>query len=293
MTTSLAVPADRVARGILFAVLSFGCFSATDATVKWLSADYSVFQIMLFSCLFAFLPVGAFVAGNGGLTAIRPKHPRMAWLRGCLVTGSALCILSALTTLPMSEGYAIVFSGPLIVTVLSVPLLGEAVGRHRWAAVAVGFAGVLIMLRPGFQAVETGHLLALASAILFAASLIVLRRLGRDENGSALLVVLLASTILVVAPVVPAIWRLPAPGDFGLMLLAGLTSGLAHIFLVLAFREAPAAIVSPFQYTQMVWAVIFGLWLFGDRPDPVTFSGATVVIASGLYILWRETRSRR
>ena len=284
---------DRILRGILFAVLTFALFAGMDATVKWLSADYAVGQIVFIVAGTALVPVGLFVAGNGGLRALKPRSPGRVWLRAALVAASTLCTLQGFASLPLAEGYAIAFTVPLLVTVLSVPLLREAVGIHRWPAVAVGFAGVIVMLRPGFQTLAPGHFLMIASALLFASSLIVLRRLGRSESGPALIVTLLACLLLLTGPLAVAAWKTPDAAALGLMLLAGLAFGSGHAFLVLAFREAPAALVSPFHYTQILWALFYGAWLFGDRPDPVTLAGASVVIASGLYTLWRETRRSR
>lgn len=290
MTMAAETIGDRVLRGIGFAVLTFGLFSASDATVKWLSADYSIFQILFFSTVTAFLPVGAFVTASGGLATVKPRYPGLVWLRSFLVTGTAIFTVLGFSFLPLTEGYAIIFSGPLIVTVMSVLFLKEKVGWHRWAAVFVGFLGVMVMLRPGFQEISFGHVCALIATTLFAASNIVLRGMGRGENIGALLIILLVSTLIVTGPVMAAVWKTPTLPHLATMCLAGLFAGSAQIFLVAAFREAPVATVSPFQYTQMIWAVVLGYLLFGDQPQFFTMTGAAIVIASGLYLLWRESR---
>lgn len=293
MTAAVAPrPADRPALGILFAVLSFGCFSGADAVVKWLSGNYTVFQAIFVGTFFAFIPVLVLVGATEGFRAIRPNRLGLVVLRGALVTAAALAVLLSFTYLPMTDGYALVFCSPLIVTALSPWLLGEAVGWRRWAAVAAGFAGVMIMLRPGFATLTVGHLFAFASAVLFALGLIVLRRIGHRESNAALLVGLLLTTQAMLLPLMPAVWVTPGLGDLALMALSGTLAGFAHIFLVLAFKAAPAPVVAPFQYSQMLWGVLFGLLLFGDRPTPYVLVGAAIVVACGLYILHRERTAR-
>jgi len=282
--------ADRPVAGIAFAVLSFGCFSGADAVVKWLSGGFTVFQSMFVATWFAFVPVLALVLATEGVAGLRPKRPALVVLRGALVTSAALCVLWSFTRLPMTDGYALVFAAPLIVTALAPLVLGETVGWRRWAAVVIGFLGVIVMLRPGFAVLDVGHVAAFASAILFALGLLVLRRLGAEESNGALLVGLLATTQVMVAPLMPFLWVTPGAGDIALMALSGMLAGGAHIFLVLAFKAAPAPVVAPYQYSQMIWGIVFGLVLFGDRPDPVVLLGAAVVVGSGLYILRRELR---
>ena len=146
------------------------------------------------------------------------------------------------------------------------------------------------MLRPGFAALDPGHLAAFAAAVLFALSLIVLRRFGGGESSAAMLAAVLLATLAISFPALPAAFVLPGAGDLAVMALAGLLGGLGHLALVEAFRAAPAAAVSPFHYTQMLWGIAFGLALFGDVPGPAVLLGAGIIIASGLFILWRERR---
>lgn len=285
-----ASEADRPALGILWAVLAFGCFSGADAVVKWLSSGYTVFQSIFVGSFFAFVPVLVLIAATEGFRAARPRNPALVVARGVLVTSAALGVVWSFTRLPMTDGYALVFCSPLIVTALSPWLLGEAVGWRRWAAVGAGFAGVLVMLRPGFATLDPGHLSAFGSAVLFALGLVVLRRIGRTESNAALLVGLLLTTQAMLLPVMPFVWVTPGWGDLGLMGLSGTFAGFAQIFLVLAFKAAPAPVVAPFQYSQMLWGVLFGLVLFGDRPTVFVLVGAAIVVACGLYILHRERR---
>ena len=294
MTAAAVTPAGaRVARGIGFALVSYACFSTSDATIKLASARFSVFEIAFTLPLAALLPVMALARGQGGLRALLPTRWPLVLARGALSSACALVCWKAFALLPLADSYAILFASPMLVTALSVPLLGESVGWRRWGATVVGFAGVLLMIRPGFAAVGTGHLLAVLGALLGAVSFCILRRIGRSERSAPIMAVLFACLALETAPLALRDLVVPTAPELALLVLAGLLQGAGQAALVLATRDAPAAIVAPFQYSQMLWAVLFGALLFGDRPDPMLFLGLTVVAGSGLYTLWRETVRHR
>lgn len=279
-----------IGRGVGFAVLSFALFSVADAAVKWLVTRYPVTEVTFLVAVFALAPVAWLMARGGGWAALRPRRPLWVAVRALLLAADTLLVYYAFSRLPLAEAYVLVFAAPMLVTALSVPLLGEAVGWRRWSAVAVGFAGVLVVLQPGFAALDPGHLAALAAAVLFALSLIVLRRFGGGESSAAMLVAILLATMAISGPAVPAVFVPPGAGDLAVLALAGLLGGLGHLALIEAFRTAPAAAVSPFHYTQILWGIAFGLVLFGDVPGPAVLLGAGIIIASGLFILWRERR---
>jgi S-adenosylmethionine uptake transporter len=157
----------------------------------------------------------------------------------------------------------------------------------------VGFAGVLIMIRPDFATLGVGHALTAVAAAMGALSLITLKRIGGRETSASILFAVFVAIMLVSAPMVPATFVMPEWREVGLLALAGLLMGCGHAGLVLATREAPAVVVAPFQYSQMIWGVLFGILLFSDRPAPVLFLGMALVVASGLYTVWRETARRR
>ncbi len=271
----------------------FAIFSCADAAVKWLSVRHSVFAIICIATLFAFVPVAALIRHEGGLAALRPKHPWLVALRAGLLAVDMVLVYVAFSHLPLADAYALMFLSPMLVTALSVPLLGEHVGWRRWSAVVVGFLGVLIVLRPGFAELNVGHVAALSSTLLFALSMIVVRRIGNSETGSCLLVSMMVALLAVSVPVLPFVYAAPSGWDLLLLAAVGLLMGLGHLAMIQAFRLAPSAVVAPFHYSQIVWAVLFGLTLFGDRPDAWVVAGSAVIIASGLYILWRETVRRR
>lgn len=284
---------DRIPHGIAFALAAFTIFSCADAGVKWLTATHSIFQIIFMSTLFAFIPVAGLVMREGGLAALRPRHPWLVSARAFLLAIDMIFVFYTFSRLPLADAYTVLFTTPMLVTALSVPLLGEHVGWRRWSAVAVGFGGVLVVLRPGFAELNLGHVAALSSSLLFALSLIVARRIGNSETGSTMLVSMMVALLIVSGPFLPSVYVSSSLTDLALLALLGLLMGLGHLGLIHAVRLAPSNIVAPFHYTQIVWAVIFGLLLFGDRPTAWVIAGSTIIIASGLYILWRETVRRR
>ncbi len=293
-TLQMAIPRGGVAaRGIGFAVLSYACFSTGDALIKLASTRFSVFQIAFTVALFALLPVVALTFGQGGLRKLVPHRWGLVALRGILTAVGGLLAWRAFSMLPLAEAYAILFATPILVTGLSATLLGEEVGWRRWSASAVGFVGVLIMIRPDFATLGLGHLLAALASVTSAFAMITLKRIGGGETSSSILFAVFMSIMLASAPMVPSTFVLPGWSELGLMALAGLLMGCGHGGLVMATREAPAVVVAPFQYTQMMWGVLFGALLFGDRPEPVLFAGMALVVASGLYTIWRETVRRR
>lgn len=282
------------ARPIGFALLSYASFSTADAMVKLSSARFSVFQIGLVLALSALVPVLVLTRGQGGLAALLPRSCRhLVALRAVLTSACALLAWAAFALLPLADAYAILFACPILITALSVPLLGESVGWRRWAASGVGFAGVLVMIRPDFATLGLGHLLGILAAVTGALGFIVLRRIGPRETSASVLFAVFVTLALAAAPLAVRDWVTPTPGELLTLTLAGLLQGCGQAGLVLATREAPASTVAPFQYSQMLWAVLFGALLFGDRPEPVMFVGLALVTASGLYTLWRETLRER
>ena len=174
-----------------------------------------------------------------------------------------------------------------------MPLLGERVGRHRWAAVGVGFIGIVIVLRPGQAGLDEfltlGALSALAGTFFFSMTVVLIRRMTRTETNASLVFYGGVVTVAISALMLPYGFDWPTPGDFALLVLVGLLGGFGIIFVTEAFRTAPV-VLAPFEYTAMIWAVVFGYTVWGELPDGWVVAGAAVVVSSGLYILHRETR---
>jgi drug/metabolite transporter (DMT)-like permease len=281
-------PGDRIGRGILFAIVTFACFSSADAVVKVMSAEYSVLLIYFVTTAFAALPIAALVWFSRRPIVLRPRFPKAVAARTLLMACDTFGAYLAFSRLPLANAYTLIFASPLIVTALSPWLLGESIGRHRWSAVVVGFIGILVVLRPGSASLDIGYLGALGSACAFGIALIITRQIGGRESDTAMLTWLIVGKLIVSGAFLPISYTPMAPADFLLMALAGLFVGVAQICIVQAFKLAPPATVAPFQYTQMLWAALYGFLLFGDVPGAYVIAGSGLVVLSGLYILWRE-----
>jgi len=281
------------ALGLGCGMLAFAMFSVMDALIKWLSAAYPIHQLVFSNAVFALVPVLLWAWRSGGFARLRTRRLGLHVLRGGLGVLGGFLGFYAYSRMPLTDAYAIIFTTPLLITALSVPVLGERVGWRRWSAVVIGFLGVLVMLRPDGAVVGTGPLAAFGAACCSACSILIVRRLSTTEStaGIALYSSLTVATVmgawLAVDHVVPRL------ADLALFAAAGLIGGSALIVLITAYRRAPAALVAPFQYTQMIWGTLLGLALWGDVPDRWVVLGAAIVAASGLFVLYRETRLGR
>lgn len=283
---------DQPARGIRYMLAAVACFVVMDALIKWLSATFPTMQVVFFRSLFALVPIALLVMQQGGLSRLRTRRPKMHFLRCVIGLGSMVCFFHAFRTMPLAEVIAIGFAAPLFVTALSVPLLKEKVGIRRWAAVIVGFVGVLIMVRPGLHVLELGAAVALFGTVLYALAMIVMRDLGKTDTASAITFYFTMSATLVAGAVTPFVWVEPHGTEWLLLALVGLIGGVAQLLMTQAFRLTPVAVVAPFDYTAMLWGTILGYVVWGEVPDALVWAGAAIVAASGLYIVHRETRLR-
>lgn len=285
----MAISASTRAYG--FALMSFGFFSSHDAIIKALGVDYSVFQIIFFASLFAFIPLTVMMMADRNLDNYRPRHPWLIGARTALSLVGMSSAFYAFTVLPLSEVYALLFITPLLITAFSVPLLGEEVGLQRWLAVIVGLCGVLVVLRPGMQALEAGHIAALVSALTSSLAVIIVRKIGNDERSAVLILIPMISGIVVMGMLLPSVYvpvELPA---LGAMAAVGLLAVGAQISVIAAYRVAPSvALIAPVQYTQILWATAFGVLFFDEFPDGWVAVGAAIIIGSGLFVVWRESK---
>ncbi len=283
---------ERPLRGIAFVVLAMCLVPIMDGIAKHLSASYAVGQIVWARYFFHLLLLLPFVLWRYGGGALRPPRPRLQVLRGSLMLGATTLFFAAIALMPLADATALVFISPLVVTALSPWLLGERVGPRRWSAVAVGFAGASIIIRPGLGIFDWGGLLAVAAGVVYAFFLIATRKLA----GSAPAAVTLAHTALVGAlvmtVVLPLVWTTPGPADLGLMAAMGLIAAAGHFFLIRAYDHAPASLLAPYSYSEIVMATAIGFAVFGDFPDLWTWCGIAVIVASGIYVSLRERRAR-
>jgi drug/metabolite transporter (DMT)-like permease len=294
-----AMPApsrEEIRSGILYMVAAVFVFSLINAAVKWEAARYPIDEIVFLRCVFSLVPCVALVATRGGLRLMRTRRLKEHMGRAALQFISVLCIFAAYGMMPLADAVAISYSSPLFLTMLSIPLLGERVGRHRWGAVLIGFVGVLVMvvagggMRAGLA--STGAVLALASAGIGASVTIAVRRMTLTEASPALVTYQAVFTTILSAALLPFSWETPAWKDFLILGGIGLCSGIGQFWWTQAFRFAPAAVAAPFSYLSLLWALILGYLVWGDVPTLGLLAGGAVVAASGLYILYRETIRR-
>ncbi len=258
--------------------------------VKILGGSYSAFQIIFFGTLFNFPLVTLMLMRDPTSGNLRPRHPWWTLLRTAAGVATGASAFYAFSALPLAQVYAILFAAPLLITLLAIPILGERVGPWRGGAVAVGLLGVLVVLRPGATEFTPGHLAALAAAVCGATGSIIVRKIGRDERDAVLLLYPMVANFVLMACILPFVYRpMPAEhlGFLGVVALCGFVGGLLTIA---AYRAGDAAIVAPMQYSQIIWATIFGLLFFDEVPDFYTAAGALIVIASGVFIVLRESR---
>jgi S-adenosylmethionine uptake transporter len=275
-------------RGALFALTSFGIYSTHDVIVKFLGGSFSPFQLVFFSTLFGFPIVTVMLMRDRADGNLRPRHPWWTALR----TGSALITTAsafyAFSVLPMAQTYAIIFAAPLLITVLAIPILGETVGWRRSLAVTVGLIGVIVVLRPGATAFSGGHLAALAAAVFSAFAAVVVRKIGSEERSAVLLLYPMMANFLVMACALPFVY-VPMTGlDLGGVAMIAFLGFCGALCLIAAYRSASAVIVAPMQYSQILWAVVYGYVFFSETPDWNTAIGAAIIIASGVYVVFRE-----
>lgn len=276
-------------RGILYSLLGGLLLTANDAVLKWLTGDYPVGQLLFFRGLFVLLLITLFVWRLGSMETIRINSFRDQIQRAGFAFTSGFLFITGITYLPLADAIAITFAGPLFITILAAPMLGESVGWRRWTAVVVGFFGVLVMLRPTTEALQLAALLPLGASLAGALRDITTRRISANETSLSILLFSTLAVIVFGLGTLPFGWAPLTLRDLGLMGLSGLFVGGAHYFLIERFRWAEASLLAPFKYLTMIWAVIFGFLIFGDLPDSWTLSGAGFLIVCGVYIAHRET----
>ncbi|MYL22901.1 EamA family transporter [Halomonas alkaliantarctica] len=270
--------------GVLFLALG-------DAVSKWLGEVHSPLQIIFFRTLVS-LPLIALLAYfAGGMSKLRTQRPKVHLLRGVIYTGTMGFFVLGLTLLPLAEATAIAFVAPLFVTLLSVPLLGEKIEPPVLAASLVGFAGVLIVVRPGGSAFDLGALVLVAAALCYALMMITARRYGGHEHLWAMVFYMTLVPLVLTAASLPWVWQTPQTWHWLGFLGSGVFGVGATAFITLAFRFAPAAIAAPFDYTAMLWAVLLGWWFWGELPDVWVWVGSVLIIGSGLAIAYMERRT--
>lgn len=298
--------------GALAALGAIFCFSINDVAIKFLSGDYALHQVVLIrSSIGLVFLLALIVPFAGGLRALRTRRLPMHLLRGMCVVFANMAFFLGLAALPLAEGVAIFFVSPLIITVFSVIFLRERVGPFRWAAVAVGLMGVLIVLRPGTEAFQPASLLPIAAAFGYASLHMLTRHIGKTESSAALSLYIQVTFILVTIvfglvagdgrfnpgtdPSLEFLlraWTRPAPEDALIFVAVGITSAMGGFLISFAYRTSEAALVAPFEYIALPLSVVWGILVFADWPDAFTYAGIALILASGLVLIWREARAK-
>jgi drug/metabolite transporter (DMT)-like permease len=287
--------ADNISRGIAFILVSGGLFSIFNAGVKLLSVRFGPVEIGFFRQLFSLIPIGVAMMRHGG-AALITKRPFGHLFRGLIGNSSAILVFLSLAWLPLADATALSFAAPLFTTVLSVPLLRERVGWYRWSAVAVGFAGVIVMTNPGGDWLARGEgagaIVALSAAFLSAVMMITLRQLGRTERPVTTVFYFATLGCVLFGALLPFFWIRPTLAEAAGLAGVGIVGGLAQLTMTNAYRHAPASALAPFGYVAIVWSALLGYLLWRQLPGPRVLAGAMIVIASGLFIIYREARRR-
>jgi drug/metabolite transporter (DMT)-like permease len=278
------------ATGIVMMLVATLLFTVMDSIAKSLTASYPVQQVIWARYFFQFALMLLLIPRLGIAGLLWTKRPGVHITRGLLLTVATGCMITAISMVPLADAYTITFTAPFLVTVLSIPLLKERVGWRRWTAVLVGFAGVLIVFRPFAAPVHWAMLLPLITAACFAVYQILTRKVSYDSRETAFMMLFYLAWVgtAVMTAVVPAYWQPVAPGDWAWMVGTGALGATGHLILIRALRIAPASVLSPFIYSQIVWALGIGYLWFGDTPNAWMLIGCSVIVASGIYVFYRE-----
>ncbi|MCP5001835.1 MAG: DMT family transporter [Hyphomicrobiales bacterium] len=303
---------DSPVQGIILVASGIGIFSLQDVIIRWIGGTYPAFEIVFLRGLVALLPIGAMVYFSGGFSTLKVPHPRLNFLRGMLGLASYTAYYMALVAMPIAEATAIFFVSPMIVTLLSALFLKEKVGVRRWAAVLVGFTGVVIIMRPGTGLLDPVAVLPLLAALTYAVSQIITRRIGKSQTGPSL--AFLAMTVFVLLSGFfgaligdgrfadashPSIvfllsaWSVPGIFDLFLIVVCGLIAAVGFYCLAQAYRIAPASVVAPFEFVAMPLAMFWGVLIWAEHPSSTTIAGVLLIVGSGIYVLNREAVRKR
>lgn len=303
--TSSAAPSEIVAPkayvdnarlGILLIVASSISFALMNAVVKLVSGHLGPVEIGFFRQLFSMIPVVSMVIHQGGPSMLRTQRPFGHLFRGLIGNSAMIIFFLSVAKLPLADANALSFASPLFITALSMPLLGEAVGKHRWSAVVVGFAGVMVMTNPGGNWFSgnagVGAGMGVLAAFMSALMTITIRQLNKTEPPVRIVFYFATIGTIFFGGLLTIFWVTPTLPELGGLMVVGLIGGLSQLLMTYAYRHAPASTLAPFGYVSILWSTALGYLIWSDLPGPRILVGAAIVIASGLYIIYRETRQR-
>ena len=276
--------------GPVLALMAFGLYATHDVLIRILGETYHVFQIVFYMSLLGFPMLMLLQVRNPAPVSLKAHNPGLMVLRTAAVMVSGGAAFYAFTVLPLAQVYSVLFATPLLITLLAIPFLGERVGLHRGLAVVVGLVGVLVVLRPGGGEFSIGHLAALLAAMSAAVNSVVVRKIGRQESNLVMLIYPLLANVLVMGAAMIPVYVPMTLADLGVVCVIALLALVAMNLSIAAYRLADAALVAPMQYSQILWATFYGALLFNEMPSLFTAAGSVLIIGSGLYILFRESR---
>lgn len=279
--------------GIGLVSLTYLCFALLDGSAKWLVQSVPVLVVVWLRFVSHSVLAAALLLPIRGAALVRTRHLRWHLLRGLMFCAMTGINFWALQYLLLTVTASIAFLVPILIALMSAPLLGERIDARRWAAILAGFAGVLVIVRPGSDAFHPAMLLSLGNAVIYAAFNLMTRKLAAYDPPETIqfLPAVVASVIL--APFALAAWEWPQGwGEWTVLFLTGVFGGVGHHLLAIAHRYAPASTLAPFMYQQILYMALFGFLVFGSVPDAAVWIGAAIVILSGLYLFGRERRAR-
>jgi drug/metabolite transporter (DMT)-like permease len=283
---------EHVALGILYMLGATVVFAGTVAAVKWLVATYPAGEVLFAQSFGSLVFCALVILPWRGFGVFRTQRFKAHGVRVLMQGASQVCIIVALSTMPLASVIAINFSAPLFATLVSALFLREAVGGARWTALAVGFLGVLVVTNPGTDTFQAGAVFAVANAVTYGTLTAAVRGMTATESTETLLMYqgVLLSVLYAVA--LPFDFAWPSAGDALIMLCMGLGNGLGQYWWTRALHLAPASAVTPYYYFMLVWSIAVGFIVWGDVPTASLLAGSAIVVGSGLFLLWRETRRR-
>ncbi|WP_338719716.1 DMT family transporter [Devosia sp. XK-2] len=274
--------------GVILAFLAYAVFSMADALIKATGPTLSVFEIAFFTTSFSIIPAMLTKRGERWRDIYRLHHPWLVHLRCLTAISGTACVMYAFTHIPFAEVYAIGFTTPLFVTLLSVLVLREYVALHRWILLFISFMGVVLVIRPGLKALETGHFVMMAGAMLGAVTTTVLRHVAPKERRVSLVGLQVLYSAAVNAVLMAPSFVVPSPAQLGVLLGIGLLGGMGGLLLIQASKQTPANLIAPVQYSQLIWAILFGAVFFGEYPDWIAIVGMVIVVGAGLLNVLSE-----
>lgn len=275
--------------GIGLMLLAMAILPFIDVLAKFLGqAGMPIALVVWARAVFGTLATLPFALRAAGPAALRPEKPFQHLLRALLLFSATFCFFEALKYLPIADALAIFFVNPLVITALSALVLRETVGPRRWAAVAFGFLGTLVIIRPGFVEMNPGTLLALAAGFALGSYFVMTRAMAARAEASVLTFQTNVIGAALLTALLPLVWQAPTMAQWLMLIGVGLIATLGHLLITRAYVHAEASLLAPLAFTEIVMATLLGWWYFGDWPDRWTIAGVTMLIASAVYISWRE-----